>query len=180
MPKLNLIEYYKQFKDQNILLSFNGAVSQELLVEMGVLVKNQVGVRTRIKKLFSVFVEVSQNIMHYSAIKEKHDGKDIGVGIIVFTEDEEYFYIHSGNPIKKEIGNKIKDKVDYINSLSKEELKNLYHERRKLPAESESKGAGLGLIDIVRKSENPIEYEIKPLDNQMNFLHLSVRLKKEA
>jgi len=176
----DLFEYYQLNKDRNIILTFKGAFSQEILVEIGDLLKKKFEVSKQIKKIFAVFVELSQNIMHYSAEVETIalDNKKLGVGIIIFTEDQKYFYITSGNLIKKNVGDRIKPKIDKVNTMNDEELKNYYSEQRRLPQEEGSKGAGLGFIDIARKSSGKIEYNIKELNDEHSFLILSVKFNK--
>ncbi len=57
-------------KEKNIVFFFLGALSQEILVEMGNQLKSHLGLSNKLKKIFSVFIELAQNIMHYSDEKE--------------------------------------------------------------------------------------------------------------
>jgi hypothetical protein len=41
---------------------------------------------------------------------------------------------------------------------------------------SEIGGAGIGLIDMARKSGNKLDYEFKPIDNRISFFSLVVRI----
>lgn len=181
MLEFDLFEYYKNNKQNNIILSFKGAVSQEILVEIGSIIRNQFDIHKSIKKIFSVFVELAQNIMHYSEEKEfsLREGKDVGVGIIIFSENDDYFYITSGNLINSERGKKVVEKINKVNQMSDDELKEYYKEQRRKPQPDGSKGAGLGFIDIARKSNQKIEYELKNTDNGDSFLVLTVKFSKE-
>jgi hypothetical protein len=87
MLEFDLFNYYNQVKDHNILISFKGALSQEILVEMGDFIKNKISIDKKIKKIFAVFIELAQNIMHYSEEREIVKGKSYGIGVITFTED---------------------------------------------------------------------------------------------
>lgn len=177
--ELDLFEYYKQARDNNILISFKGALSQEILVEMGGFIKQKISLSKKIKKIFAVFVEMAQNIMHYSEEREQIDDKKSGVGMILFTESKGYFHVFSGNLIKSDNARGISEKIDNINSLTTEELKEAYAEQRRKPVEEGSKGAGLGLMEIVRKANDSIDYKISYIDDRISFLELSVKINKE-
>lgn len=180
MPHFDLYEYYKQYSNNNIILAFKGALSQEILVEMGAFIKYKIGLDKKIKRIFSVFVELSQNIMHYSAEREfvERDKKEIGVGIIVFTEDKNDFFVISGNLINKASKENLIKRFEEIRGLDADQLKKLYSEKRRQPPEEGSKGAGLGIIEIARKSNNQLSYSITDVDDDSAFLKVIVKIEK--
>ena len=150
MFDIDLFQFYKQIKDQNILLSFKGTLSQEILVEMGTFIKEQFSVDKKLKKIFSVFVELAQNIMHYSAERAVRKNKDIGKGIILFTEAKDFYTIYSGNQVKNDNINDIQNQLDTINDADLDTIKQMYTEQMRKPREDGQKGAGLGFLDIAR------------------------------
>lgn len=125
-------------------------------------------------------MELSQNIMHYSAEREfsQKENTNVGVGIILFSEHLDYFYISSGNLIDNKLVERITKKIEVINYIDQEELKEYYQEQRRKPQENDSKGAGLGFIDIARKSGNKIDYEMNVVDDSHSFFVLKVKFKK--
>jgi len=180
MEEFDLYDYYRDNKNNNIILSFKGAVSQDILVEIGQIIRNKFGVDKSLKKIFAVFVELSQNIMHYSAerVINPRDGKDVGVGIILFKEYDDTFMLTSGNQLKNSSRDRVVEKIQRINELNQEQLKELYKEQRRKPQEDESKGAGLGLIEIARKSSENINYKITEIDDENSFFVMNVKFKK--
>jgi L-cysteine desulfidase len=70
----------------------------------------------------------------------------------------------------------LRDRLDQVNSLDKEGLKLLYKDVRLNTSLSDSGGAGIGIIDIARKSENKLEYSFKDLNNQFSLFSLLVRI----
>ena len=54
------------------------------------------------------------------------------------------------------------------------ELKAFYKEQRRLGPDDESKGAGLGFIDMARKASEPIAYQIIDAGNGAAFFTLKV------
>ncbi|MDC1068472.1 SiaB family protein kinase [Candidatus Kapabacteria bacterium] len=182
MLSFDLFEYYNNNKRNNIILTFKGAVSQEILVEIGSIIRNQFNIHKSIKKIFAVFVELAQNIMHYSAETEFSikEAKDVGVGIILFSENDKEFYITSGNMVPTSLGKKVVDKIENVNKMSEIELKEYYKEQRRMPQADGSKGAGLGFIDIARKSDSKIEYQLNDTNNDGEaFLVITVKFCKD-
>jgi len=180
MADVDILKRYFNTKDDNVLIEFSGALSQDLLIKIGDVIIKKVEAGKLIKTIFAVFVELAQNIMHYSAEKEKINGKKLGVGIILFSEDENNFSIFSGNKIENSKVDKLRDHLNYINSLGDIELKKFYKDRLHSMSDSDSKGAGLGLIDIARKSKSKIDFDILPVDRETSFFKIIVTVGKES
>jgi len=184
MDKLKLFEYYNKMCDQNIVLDFQGVMSQDLLVGMAEMIKNKFtqkfGKTIIVKKMFSVFVELAQNIAYYSTerVELEKDKEKIGAGIIVVTQQNDHYTITSGNKIENQNAQKVSEKCEYLNKLNEEELKAVYKETLRAPRPEGKKGGGVGLMDILRKSKSKIEYMITPIDDKESFLVLSVKIKE--
>jgi hypothetical protein len=180
MSKDNILKDYFYTKNDNVLLEFDGALSQDLLIRIGDVIIKKVAAGKLIKTIFAVFVELAQNIMHYSAEKEKINDKELGVGTILFSEDDNNFTIFSGNKIENSKASKLIKHLDIINSMDEAALKKFYKERLHSSSEQDSKGAGLGLIDIARKSKSKINYDVLPVDDIYSFLKIDITIGKEA
>ena len=68
--------------------------------------------------------------------------------------------------------------IDNINSLDKDGLKELHKFKMRETAISEKGGAGLGFIDIARKTGNPLEYHFEPIDADNSFFLLKSRVSR--
>jgi len=178
MSELNLYDIYNQVKDQSILIEFKGGLSQEILMEMGDIINMKVGVDKKIKKIFSVFIELAQNMMKYSAEREMINGKDKGVGLILFAEAEMNYYVYSGNLIDNDKLQQLILWLDEVNSATEEQLKIMYKEQSKKTLQPNQKGAGLGFIEIARKSSSKIEYRITKIDEKSSFIVMIVKIEK--
>lgn len=184
MAELELLEYYKKMCERNIVLDFQGAISQDLVVGMAELLKNkfsqEFGSTNIVKKLFSIFIEMAQNIAIYSAERVYLDNRhgDVGAGIIVVTEENKNYTITSGNLVKNKSISKIIEHCQRINRMEKGELRQFYKAQIKSSRVRGKKGAGVGLIDIARKSGNPIRYGVTQVDDINSFLVLSVKIHK--
>ena len=185
MAELELLEYYKKMCERNIVLDFQGAISQDLVVGMAELLKNkssqEFGRTNIVKKLFSIFIEMAQNIAIYSAERVYLDNRhgDVGAGIIVVTEENNNYTITSGNLVKNKSISKIIEHCQRINRMEKVELRQFYKAQIKSSRVRGKKGAGVGLIDIARKSGNSIRYGVTQVDDINSFLVLSVKIHKD-
>jgi hypothetical protein len=179
MDPSNLYKAYQDTKDHKILISFKGAISQEVVTEFGSMIRSSLSTETNTKKIFAVFIELAQNIVRYSIEKDVGPDGESGVGIILLREKKDYFYLSSGNMVKNETVQKVKERCDVVNNMNKEQLKSYYQEKIRNPPEAGSKGAGIGLIDIARKTDGPLECLISQVDDMNSFLTLTVSFKKE-
>jgi hypothetical protein len=182
MLDFDLYDFYENAKDKKIILSFKGTISQQILIDIGEIIKARSETQKWTKKIFSVFVELSQNIMHYSEERELDpvSGKDYGVGIVLFHETTDKYIVTSGNIAKEESGRTIKEKVEKLNLMDRSELKKYYNEAIRMPRPDNSNGAGLGLIEIARKSSGEVDCYTVPLDDNKVFMVMSTYFNKEA
>ena len=128
--------------------------------------------------IYSVFIEQMNNVLMYSEENDK-DNTDIPKGHFLFGEDNKAFILQSINTVKNINIDLIKKKIDHLNNLNKNEMRQYYKECIKSEnSNPNSKGAGLGLIDIAKHSDAPIEYMFKPHDNDLSFFTMLIKIKK--
>ena len=172
---------------KGIIMSFKGAFAQPIIVEIGQTLRNRisaqsaesVSARARLtKKIFSVFVELAQNVMHYSAEREEDEyGKEYGVGLLVISHSDGVYAVSSANQIPTGATERVRERCEAIRSMTREELKRRYNEQRRLPRNAdESKGAGLGLLDIARRCDFPLEYAFAPVNETRALFLLSAQI----
>ncbi|MGZ3862954.1 MAG: SiaB family protein kinase [Bacteroidia bacterium] len=117
------------------------------------------------KKVFNVMIEGLQNICKHQLVI---DGQDDHSLLVLGKEGSSYTVI-TGNLIENESVEKLTDKLNFINRLSPDELKEYYKKKRLESVISDVGGAGLGFIDIVRKSGNPLEFKFYPVTDKYSF-----------
>ena len=165
---------------ESIFLYFSGTISQDALIGIGKSLRSNLRF-SHIKqdqaiKIFSVFIELMQNIKNYSSEIIKVDNKSCGVGSIAIGElkDNKQFFVICGNPILNNKVTKLENRINRLNSMSKDELKQFYRQERQREPDSDSKGAGIGFIEMARKSSELLEYKITPIDDKNSFFTLKV------
>ncbi|MCC7430191.1 hypothetical protein IT568_05045 [bacterium] len=183
MEEMDLFDYYESMVAKNILLAFKGTISQNILVGLGEMIKDKLMFDTRhyvvSKKVFSIFIELAQNIFYYSAEKINLGNTKAGSGILVIKECEKFYTISSGNKIENSKATEIVQNCEFINQLDKNKLKEFYKEKLNTPKELSQNGGGVGLIDIARKSGNKLNTKIIKINENYSFFVLSVNIIKE-
>lgn len=179
---MSLYELYKNLKAKNIMLCYCGAIAQASMEGLGdTLRKNlecEEADNATTLTVFSIFVEQIQNILNYSAeklSKNEEDELELRIGIVVIGREEAgNYFIYCGNRIFNKDIAKINDHLEHIRNLSKEELKALYKERRRMDRQPGSKGAGLGLIEMARRASEPISYSFEKVNEDLSFFSIKV------
>ena len=179
--ELDLYRFYQETKCKNIMFYYCGPIAHASVEGVAqTLRKNleyeEVGNLTS-QSVFSVFIEQMQNILNYSAEKLENGEMvedELRVGAVVIGHIEKGYYILCGNKIYNQDIDSLKEKIEQVRNMNKDELKSLYKERRRMDAAPGSKGAGLGLIEMARKSSAPLDYSFEPIDATYSFFTIRV------
>jgi hypothetical protein len=177
------IDLFSTFKndalEKGIIFYYSGRISQNVIATMSDVLKQRFENAERpsnTRKVFSSFIEMIQNALHYSPlVLDSHSEK---IGAIAVGKNAEHYYIVCGNLVDRQYIPRISEKIDLVNSMTKEEIKAAYKEQLKNDGHADdtvSKGAGLGLLTMARDATSPIEYKFKPVtefNNQYSELHL--------
>jgi hypothetical protein len=106
------------------------------------------------------------------------DDVEYNAVFMIGKNDQEYI-IASGNPLKNHEIGKVKSKLDQVNELDKDGLKQLYKEIIKNTSISEKGGAGLGFVDMARKSGRKLEYDFVEIEGETSFFALKTTIGRE-
>ncbi|NOZ47512.1 MAG: hypothetical protein GXO79_12135 [Chlorobi bacterium] len=130
--------------------------------------------KTLKRRVFHVMVECLQNMTKHS--DEFSEDSKIGNGMFIVGKKENAYYIITANRVINEKINDLKNSIDGLNKMNKTELTALYKKQIKEGTLSEKGGAGLGLIDIARKTGQKLDYQFLPLDNEYYFFLLKIKI----
>ena len=169
----------KALQEEGVIFSFDGIISQEMLSNIAETMQERMinyGMPTKvIHNIFGIFVEQMQNILSYSKNKialDKTRFESFGLAVIGYDKNKQKYYACSRNLIDVSVAETLKNKLNKLNSLSAEEIKEYYKESRKSGQNKHSRGAGLGFLEMLKKSSEPLEYEIKTVDEESAFFSL--------
>jgi len=172
-------------KEGIVFLTYGGFMSQALISNMTEALEFEaednnldMSVSTNI---FTIFIELAQNMMNYSKVKAENSEATKAEGLIVVgRENDERYYIHSQNIIDIGDKEKIEPKLIEIQSLDREGIKQRYKELRRSGANSHGKGGGIGFYEISKRC-NEVEYNFKKINETKFYFDFKaiVNTKKE-
>lgn len=180
MVKNFLIQLEKQLKEYGVVLSFTGAFTQGIIEEMGdalkAYLKDNKNTKGKVYKIFSIFIELTQNVKNYvkTLDSEAEREKISASGVVIIGESDQEYFISSGNLIRNEDVAPLKKRIEEILDSDDKEIKKLYKKRLRQDMKRDAKGAGLGLIDISRKTERDFQCEFIERGSEYNFFTITV------
>ncbi len=170
-------EFYNTMKNSEVTFAYEGEITHEITKAFSSLAESHIALSNESnslqKRVFHVMVESLQNISKHSA--ERRNPKSIvdGQGIFLVTKNDEEYNITTGNVVFNENIPALKEHIEKINSGNKKTLKTLYKEKIKSGRLSEKGGAGLGFIDMVRKTGEQLIYTFLDLNDKKSYFVLT-------
>ncbi len=168
--------------EKQILLEYSGklaygdisGITQKLKTWMDDL-NESVGIY---KKLLTITVESLENIMKYT--------EKLGEQSPIFNnyppnfqliKNSSFYFVKASNPIMNSDIKALKNYIDHINILNKKEIKDLYNTTIANGVFSEQGGAGLGMLEIIKASDNKIDYNFEDLNDEYSYFSINIELK---
>ncbi|BBL74367.1 biofilm regulation protein kinase SiaB [Methylomagnum ishizawai] len=177
MKNPSLYSLRERFNGENILICFNGPISRSLIEEIGNALRNYLQsaeVRAAaVMDVFSVYIEMSQNIRHY-ALSHGYGEAEATATVVIANDERGHYTVSAGNLVEMADGAALKARVETLATLDKTQLKAVYKEQLRKPREpgAAATGAGLGLIEIARKASEPLEASLDELGSGRAFFSL--------
>jgi hypothetical protein len=166
-------DFYKSMKAHEIKLVYEGRVTQQITKTFIALAEAQMEENAEAssvqRKVFHVMIECLQNINRHADEYEPGDSRYAGRGIFMVSQTEHYWCVSTGNAIFNEKVKELRDMIDQINELDDNGLKDLYVKQMREGRMSTKGGAGLGFIDIRRKTKKKLEYYFLPITEKVSF-----------
>lgn len=178
-----IYELYQAMEQDNTMLSFKGVITSESLTSVLQIMEsklNNIEKSPKLKKkVYNILVECLQNLYHHNADLSTGEGVDFifsKSSLLLISKSNDHYEVKTGNYISKEGAKSLKKKLENINALDKEELRALHNSILNDGEISDKGTAGLGMIDIARKSGNKLEFDFLPIDNKFDFFCLNVKI----
>lgn len=180
----SIYDIFKKLDERNILLSFKGMVTSELLTTILSIMESKMDAydeKPKVKKkVFNVLVECLQNLYHHidkDDIEEiEHQENFDSSALLMIAKNSDNYQIMTGNYMETKNVEELKEKLDMVNSMDKVELKAYYKEVLSNGTRSSKGTAGLGMIDIARKSGQKLVYHFEEIDSNTTFFSLTVKI----
>lgn len=127
------------------------------------------------KKVYFVMVETLQNITRHQDLNQSEENHAF---FVVLNKHGEYS-LTSGNIIDDSKIEELRESIEKINSFNPDELKDYYKHVLENTGMSDKGGAGLGLIEMARKSGNKLLYHFRKLKDHSSFFYFNTKVHAE-
>lgn len=175
-------DFYLKMKTQEVNLVYEGEITHQITKAFTSLTESKMlrdeEPNSVQKKVFHVMVECLQNISKH-ADGHGDETNNEGRGIFMVSKGEDEYSVTTGNTIPNEKIEELKSMLENINSLDKIGLKKLYKQQIREGRLSEKGGAGLGFIDIAKKTGKKLHYHFLTIDENNSFFVLTSTISRK-
>ncbi len=166
----------------HVILMYEGEVNHEIIKALLYTLESyfykQNYKRILQKRVFNILVESIQNIEKHTlpiipgaAIYSKH-------GAILISDSTDDIILYSCNIVTDLQKEFLLERRHIIQGKSKGNLREIYKQQLREGAINEKGGAGLGFIDIARKSNNQIQFYFLDINEDFSYYILQSNVKK--
>lgn len=165
-PDLASFHHFQQLaRERNVVFYYTGYFNQTMVGAMGEALRQRIGDQAANgirRRLFSIFVELAQNVVHYSAETLSDQAavdREIRRGAIWIGEQDGRFFVVCANPVERRAVGRIRQKLEPLRAMTVDEIRSRYREQLRSAPQAGSKGAGLGFLTVARDASQPIEFD---------------------
>jgi hypothetical protein len=129
------------------------------------------------KKVLMVMIEALENVFKY----HEHFDKDKKIVAefppqILILKDSHSFRIKCSNPLRAKDLPILKERIEKINYLDKNGVKEAYKKIITNGKFSEKGGAGLGIVEMAKISDEKLEFTFQPINEDFYYYSLSLTI----
>lgn len=173
------LKIYQSLNDHHIILSYNGTLTSEVIDHLVLLAEDRLSsndVRIGVKrKVINVIVECLQNSFHYCSNVDDQPLITFSP-YLVLVQNESEISVISGNYVTADRAEFLEGRLTEFSAYDEDKLKNYYLTTINKEILPEKGGAGLGLIDIIRRSDNNIIFGFNKLENDYILFCLQIKI----
>lgn len=168
----------KMMKD-GLLFVYRGMVTSENSVPLLMLLEKEMensefGFIGR-KRLFMFVLESLQNVSRHS-----DSSRHAGMSLVVYSKSPDGYTVTTGNVIDTAAVTMLRTRLDEINKLDATEIRSIYRQMLNSTEFSTKGGAGIGLIEMAKKTGNKLDYDFVPVDAEDTYFILSKTVNSEG
>ena len=174
--------FYKTMKDQKISLVYEGEITHQITKAFTSLTEKKMEMLEEAsptqKKVFHVMVECLQNVSKHADYLDDEVISADGRGIFMLSRNDSDYLITTGNVLYKSKVQPIIETLEKVNGLDRDGLKLFYKQQIKEGRLSNKGGAGLGFIDIAKKTGNKLHYSFLTINDDYSFFVLTSKISR--
>jgi hypothetical protein len=175
----DILEYHRVNDGAHEFVSKFGEFSQDYVNQVSSEIEERMledgDRKVVVKRMFSIIVEGLQNVrLHGEKDKEGNQ-----TSFFMLLRNDEHYFIYLGNLVLNKNVDKIKGRIDQVNAMDKDQVKELYLSVLTNGVISSKGGAGLGFITMSMKSLNDLEGCFVNIDEEICHYDLRVKLNRQ-
>ncbi|MDB4835093.1 SiaB family protein kinase [Cyclobacteriaceae bacterium] len=180
----SVLNIYDEMINSGISLVYIGEFNQEITKTFTSMTEGTMdrdGKERKVKKkVYHVLVETLQNMNKHSDETDKNTGNErSGQGLFMLGQQGTKYFVITANKVQKIKRDGITSAIEEVNNSTPEQLKEMYKQQMKGGNLSDRGGAGLGLIDIARKTGKQLDYQFLDLDEKNLYFILKVEVSAD-
>ena len=168
-------DFDKRIKASDVLMVYKGDFGKDSIMPIINIIEEKMKAENEVgpKAFFLILVELLQNVSRHNI---QENGFKDGIFMITEAEDNQY-WTSVGNIVDTETMELLKGKLDSLNAMDAMDLKKAYKKTLREGSFSDKGGAGLGLIEIARKSSDKLGYSFDDMGDGKHFFTFNVKFK---
>lgn len=132
------------------------------------------GLRTR---AVFVLLEAYQNIIRHRAILPTEQAQGLGRSLLLLRASPGRYEVSTMNPVSNADALHVVQQLNGLEALDQDQLKERYLDTLKRATRTARGGAGLGLIEIARRSGHALQHQLSPIDTEHQLFALRIVLE---
>ncbi len=181
MSKALIKEFYRNIHMDDLTLAYSGEFTDsmtESIIELSEAYLDSSEKLAKLKRRTSFLVaECFQNVVRHSMKDDEQKNAFNESFFLRFYENK--CFIASENIIQTSVVSSLKSKLDLVNQYDTKELRILYRSMLEEGELSDEGGAGLGLIEMARKTGNKLSYSFDTNDDETSLFYLLLVLENQ-
>ncbi len=166
-------EFYSRVSSEEVVMTYEGEISHQVMKTFVDIIDQKMSKEEEPlsvqRRVFHIMVESLQNIAKHAFRLASPHVSELNHGILMVSRNKDRYFIITGNVIETKKAGSLECSLTGLNMLNKKELDELFKNQLLEGSISERGGAGLGLIDIRRKTGNELEFHFIRLDDRYSF-----------
>ncbi len=177
---LNTINQYNKLKDdRGLVLSYKGSIHAHILTDLLAITEKKLATNAfdaqLKKKVLHILIELIQNLYH-NCEENKADQNFVKDVCIILVKKKQSYGVYTGNYMLNSKVKMLKHKLNQVNAMDGDDLRQSYRDRLDKGTITDRGRAGLGLMDMARKSGNQLEYGFTTFNEHYSFFSLKVNV----
>ncbi len=170
---MELINRLRQrLSDEHLMFAYRGEVTGDNSVGLLTLLEKEMefsdfSLLGR-KRLFMFVLENLQNITRHGVSKSEEI-----TSLVVYNKTADGYTVSTGNALRKNEVKSLKSNLEKINSLEPDKIREVYRAMLQDSNIGSKGGAGLGLMEMARKTGNKLDFDFLPINDRYSYFILS-------